>query len=395
MPKPLRHLLLAFLLAAAACATPFARAAAADPEPWLTVSTFTETVETPYFRVAFDLTRPDAITSLFFKPRDPYRDLAAEEYYGHEFFGQDLRGRDSVGSVYPEQYTEVLWQLESLSSQVAQIMTRSAAENRPPVVTRYWFFADQPWFVVERTIQYSQVPYTGSYQDFLARIAFYDTYRALRYRDTNGALQQRGWCALPCVTQGWDGRWLQTVGYRLGQGQSVTTIYPASVRPGQPFVRGSGPNTYSGWAAPLWDSLAYTTDVTRRTLVAFSTQPDSIRQLDSLWTYFNSPGFTLDAPAPVRAPELRLAVSPNPSYGTVTLAWALPRAQYARLEVLDLSGRRVATLHDGEAPAGELRAAWNGRTDSGGGSHPAAPGVYWARLVTPDGVRTRTIVRVR
>lgn len=369
--------------------------AQAEPTPSITVNTFLQRVETPYLRVQFDTLHPDRISGLVYKERDPFRDLGPDESTLLECFGGDMRGTASVGSIDSRHLAEMSWEVESEGTRVVVIRTRTVTEDRPPVRTRYWFYADQGYFVVERTIEYSQVPYTGRYQDWIPRVAFYDTYRAMRYRDSNGVLQQRGWCATPCVTQGWDGRWLQQVGYRLGMGQSVATIYPSSVPANQPFVRGMGPNTYAGWAAPLWDSLAYTTDVTRRTLVAFSTQPDSVGRLDSLWTAFNSPAFTLEAPAPARGAELRLALAPNPSRGPVALSATLPRAQHARLEVLDLSGRRVATLFDGDAPAGELRARWTGRTETEPDAHESAPGIYWARLVTPDGTLTKTIVRVR
>ncbi len=80
------------------------------------------------------------------------------------------------------------------------------------------------------------------------------------------------------------------------------------------------------------------------------------------------------------------APAPNPSRGAVTMRFVLPRAMHARLDVLDVAGRRVATLADGEHAAGEHALAWR----------PVAvrPGVYFARLATPDGVTVRTVVRV-
>ncbi len=388
-----RTLLLA--LALVALAAPAARALDVVPvDPGrLTVDAASQTVESAHFRIQFDLTRPDMLSTLIFKDRDLFRDLASEENTQTEFFGQDLRGTAARGSIDLPHLAEFSWQVDAQSDRAAQVSTRTVSEGRPPVLTKYWFYGDRSWFVVERTIQYSQAPYTGSGQDYVPRVAFYDTYRAMRYRDVNGALQQRGYCATPCVTEGWDGRWLQQVGYRLGLGQSVATIYPNTVPAGQRFVRGYGPNTWAGWAAPLWDSTAHTADETHRVLVVFSTQPDSIRQLDSLWTVFNAGGITLDAPPVTAAPAIRLALAPNPSRGPVQVTWSLPRAQHARLDVLDVSGRRVATLFDGAAPAGEMRAAWDGRDATSGTE--AAPGLYWARLVTADGARTRTIVRVR
>lgn len=387
-------LALALLLISAAPATvPAMDIVPVDPGQ-LTVDAFTQTIESQHFKIQFAVTRPDMIVTLIYKDRDPFRDLSSEENSQTEYFGQDARGTASKGSIYLPQLVEYHWQVDHQSDRAAQISTRTVSEGRPPVLTTYWFYGDRSYFVVERTIQYSQVPYTGSYQDWVPRLAFFDTYRAMRYRDTNGVLQQRGYCTTACINEGWDGRWLQQVGYKLGLGQSVAAIYPNSVPPGQRFVRGYGPNTWAGWAAPLWDSTAHTTDETHRVLVAFSTQPDSLHQLDSLWTAFNAGAITLDAPTrPAVAPELRLALAPNPSRGPVQMAWSLPRAQHARLDVLDVSGRRVATLFDGDAPAGEVRASWTGR--EAGIGREASPGLYWARLTTADGVRTKSLVRVR
>ncbi|MEQ1669832.1 MAG: hypothetical protein ABL893_03145, partial [Hyphomicrobium sp.] len=84
-------------------------------------------------------------------------------------------------------------------------------------------------------------------------------------------------------------------------------------------------------------------DETHRVVIAFSTQPDQLGSLDSLWTAFNSGAITLDAPAPRAAAGLRLSVAPNPARGAALVTWALPRAQRARGDVLDVSGRRVTT----------------------------------------------------
>ena len=364
----------------------------AEPGP-LVVDAVAQTIESDHLRITFDRGRPDMIRALVFKDRDVFRDLTAEDNTQAEFWGQDLRGVSSPGAIRLPQLVEVEWQVEAQSTRAAQISTRTVSEGQPPVLTRYWFYADQPYFVVERTIQFSQQPWTGAYQDYVPRLSFYDTYRAVRYRDTNGAVQQRGYCMTPCVQQGWDGRWLQHASYKLGLGQSVAALYPSSVAPGTRFVRGSGPNTYAGWAAALWDSVLHDTDETHRVMIAFSTQPDSIRTLDSLWAAFNSGGVTLDAPAPRAVPAQRLGVAPNPSRGPAQISWALPRPLHARVEVLDVTGRRVASLFEGDAPAGEMRVSWDGR-DGRSGGREALPGLYWVRLATRDGVRTRTIVRV-
>lgn len=79
--------------------------------------------------------------------------------------------------------------------------------------------------------------------------------------------------------------------------------------------------------------------------------------------------------APARA--LTLAARPNPFRDQSRLAFTLPAPASAKLVVHDLSGRVVRTLLDGDVPAGETQAAWDGRDASG---RDVAPGVYLARL---------------
>ncbi|MFN8587312.1 MAG: FlgD immunoglobulin-like domain containing protein [Candidatus Eisenbacteria bacterium] len=93
------------------------------------------------------------------------------------------------------------------------------------------------------------------------------------------------------------------------------------------------------------------------------------------------------------APALALAAPwPNPARGAVTLAFALPRAGGATLEICDVGGRRVRTLHTGTLAAGRHAFAWDGRDDAGG----AAPaGVYFAALRTAGARTTREFVLAR
>jgi hypothetical protein len=78
--------------------------------------------------------------------------------------------------------------------------------------------------------------------------------------------------------------------------------------------------------------------------------------------------------------ETSLAVSPNPHRGEVRiqLEGVSSPATPATLEIFDLDGRRVRRM------TGDLARewTWNGRDDQG---VPARPGVYWFRLVTPQG----------
>jgi hypothetical protein len=84
-------------------------------------------------------------------------------------------------------------------------------------------------------------------------------------------------------------------------------------------------------------------------------------------------------PRPAVARErLRLeAPRPNPAGGAVALRFTLPARAPVRLEVLDVSGRRVRELRRGELDAGAYDAAWDGR-DAAGRRVPA--GVYFVRL---------------
>ena len=68
---------------------------------------------------------------------------------------------------------------------------------------------------------------------------------------------------------------------------------------------------------------------------------------------------------------------PNPGSAPVTLSFALPSSMRARLDVFDVSGRRIATLVDGVLEAGSHRATWGGITQAG---VRAQAGIYFYRL---------------
>ena len=88
----------------------------------------------------------------------------------------------------------------------------------------------------------------------------------------------------------------------------------------------------------------------------------------------------------VRAP------APNPTGGSSTFSFALTRPGRARAIVLDVAGRRVASVFDQDFPAGTFRATWDGRGAAGG---RAAAGVYALRLEVPGAVQVRTLTVVR
>lgn len=77
--------------------------------------------------------------------------------------------------------------------------------------------------------------------------------------------------------------------------------------------------------------------------------------------------------------------APHPARGAVAFDVVAPAG--ARLEILDLQGRRVAVLFDGVADA--TRVAWDGRDGAGG---RVAPGLYLARLTGDGATRSRRVV---
>jgi len=98
-------------------------------------------------------------------------------------------------------------------------------------------------------------------------------------------------------------------------------------------------------------------------------------------------------PDPV--PPARLAFRapvPNPAAGAVRLTLEVPAAGEVSVEVLDVSGRRVCTLHRGVAQAGSLPLVWDGR-DASGRAAPA--GLYFARAAAAGAHALARFARVR
>ncbi len=80
---------------------------------------------------------------------------------------------------------------------------------------------------------------------------------------------------------------------------------------------------------------------------------------------------------------------PNPFNPSTMIPYQLPASMYVRLEVFNLLGQRVATLVDGEQPAGFHTASWDA---TGGAGEAVGAGVYLYRL-SGDGVQaTRSML---
>jgi len=108
---------------------------------------------------------------------------------------------------------------------------------------------------------------------------------------------------------------------------------------------------------------------------------------------FNSEEPIASAGASTAVPALGpvlAGASPNPFQQSTTIRFSLSVAAPARLDVFDVSGRRVRALVNGSLPMGEHEARWAGDVESGA---RAASGVYFLRLESPQGTATRKVFR--
>jgi len=108
-------------------------------------------------------------------------------------------------------------------------------------------------------------------------------------------------------------------------------------------------------------------------------------------------GFTMECDAPTNVPLLPNALGlqgivPNPFRGRTTLHFELGRAGPTRLDVYDVTGRRVARLLDRWLPEGPQSVVWNGRDERGA---DVASGIYFVRLEQNGRVDTRKAELIR
>ena len=84
--------------------------------------------------------------------------------------------------------------------------------------------------------------------------------------------------------------------------------------------------------------------------------------------------------------------TPNPFRAATAIPFALPQRGRVHLRLLDLQGRVVRTLIEGELPAGTHRLQWDGRDDHG---ELVRSGVYFVKLSTSEGDAMRRAIFVR
>jgi hypothetical protein len=97
-------------------------------------------------------------------------------------------------------------------------------------------------------------------------------------------------------------------------------------------------------------------------------------------TDLRAEGSPADAAAAGATPDLlRIAARPNPFSTGTRVEFNLPDAGTARINVYDVQGRRVRTIHDGVMAAGSHEVSWDGTDDAG---RRLASGVYWITLTS-------------
>jgi hypothetical protein len=106
-------------------------------------------------------------------------------------------------------------------------------------------------------------------------------------------------------------------------------------------------------------------------MIVFGGMSDTFGLLDDAWVLTGVGVVGLDLPH-AAAPAL-LALAPNPARTAVEVGFVTDRAGHVRVEIVDLTGRRVRDLCDAALPAGRHVARWDRRAARGA---RAPAGVY-------------------
>ncbi len=83
---------------------------------------------------------------------------------------------------------------------------------------------------------------------------------------------------------------------------------------------------------------------------------------------------------------------PNPFNPVTSINYILAQRERVRIVIYNLRGEKIVTLVDGERPAGEHRASWNGRSESGEGM---GSGLYLLRMEAGPWTATRKLMLVK
>jgi FlgD Ig-like domain len=160
--------------------------------------------------------------------------------------------------------------------------------------------------------------------------------------------------------------------------------------PGAVFARGGGVASHTESAQI--ESLTFVAASNGPYLVAVFREDGSQAESTVTYDFVSSTTAALGAPdAPTQALSFAGA-EPNPAVDGTTLAFTLPVQAAARLDIYDVSGRRVCGLISGIQEAGDHRVRWDGRGESGAALDA---GLYWARLEFGGRTITRRMTILR
>lgn len=161
-----------------------------------------------------------------------------------------------------------------------------------------------------------------------------------------------------------------------------------------------GELTHSNSSSRSW-SFNWTAPATQGTvnLYAASQATNGSGSNGDSWNWY---GGAVNTPFPItvsstvgveddNAPAFSLGPAyPNPFLGAARFDFSLAEAGSARMEVFDLSGRRVATIVSGNLTAGRHAARWDGRDEGG---RVVGAGVYLVRLTTGGRTLSARVIR--
>ena len=152
------------------------------------------------------------------------------------------------------------------------------------------------------------------------------------------------------------------------------------------------PGDWERYQFNLHDEITLTSQVVVRFVASDYGIPNTVEAALDEFEISTTEGLAA-APGPDAPLALRLRnPHPNPATAGSRVSFALPQGGTVDLSVYSLDGRHQRSLLSGTTVAGVHLIDWDGR-DASGQTVPA--GVYYLRLVTPQGVRSEPITIVR